>query len=70
VGWLGEAGRAIPSRSSWVPSPSGRTSSRPTARDDRHSRRGERQPIPLADVPAHVIDAILAVEDAGFGHDG
>jgi penicillin-binding protein 1A len=35
--------------------------------------RGEenRQPIHLADVPQHVIDAILAVEDAGFWiHDG
>ena len=30
-----------------------------------------RQPVPLADVPQHVIDAILAVEDAGFWmHDG
>jgi penicillin-binding protein 1A len=30
-----------------------------------------RQPIHLADVPQHVIDAILAVEDAGFWvHDG
>jgi penicillin-binding protein 1A len=30
-----------------------------------------RQPVPLRDVPQHVIDAILAVEDAGFWiHDG
>jgi penicillin-binding protein 1A len=30
-----------------------------------------RQPVPLSDVPQHVIDAILAVEDAGFWiHDG
>ncbi|HET6951287.1 MAG TPA: transglycosylase domain-containing protein [Acidimicrobiales bacterium] len=30
-----------------------------------------RQPIPLSEVPAHVVDAILAVEDAGFWiHDG
>ena len=30
-----------------------------------------RQSVPLADVPQHVIDAILAVEDAGFWmHDG
>jgi penicillin-binding protein 1A len=30
-----------------------------------------RQPIPLADVPPHVVAAILAVEDAGFWvHDG
>jgi penicillin-binding protein 1A len=35
--------------------------------------RGEfnRQPIPLNEVPRHVVDAILAVEDAGFyAHDG
>lgn len=35
--------------------------------------RGEenRQSIPLTDVPQHVIDAVLAVEDAGFWvHDG
>jgi penicillin-binding protein 1A len=30
-----------------------------------------RQPVPLAEVPAHVVNAILAVEDAGFWvHDG
>ena len=30
-----------------------------------------RQPVPLADVPQHVVDAIIAVEDAGFWvHDG
>jgi penicillin-binding protein 1A len=30
-----------------------------------------RQPVPLRDVPQHVVDAILAVEDAGFWiHDG
>jgi penicillin-binding protein 1A len=30
-----------------------------------------RQPIPLADVPPHVVNAILSVEDAGFWiHDG
>ena len=30
-----------------------------------------RQPVALEDVPAHVVDAILAVEDAGFWmHDG
>ncbi|MBN2623352.1 MAG: transglycosylase domain-containing protein, partial [Acidimicrobiales bacterium] len=30
-----------------------------------------RQPVPLADVPPHVVDAIVAVEDAGFWiHDG
>ena len=30
-----------------------------------------RQPVPLAEVPPHVVDAILAVEDAGFWiHDG
>jgi len=30
-----------------------------------------RQPVPLAEVPPHVVDAILAVEDAGFRiHDG
>jgi penicillin-binding protein 1A len=30
-----------------------------------------RQPIPLADIPPHVVNAILAVEDAGFWvHDG
>jgi penicillin-binding protein 1A len=35
--------------------------------------RGEvnREPVELADVPEHVVAAILAVEDAGFwGHDG
>lgn len=30
-----------------------------------------RQPVPLSEVPQHVVDAILAVEDAGFWiHDG
>lgn len=31
----------------------------------------DRQPVPLADIPQHTIDAVLAVEDADFyAHDG
>ena len=31
----------------------------------------DRQPVPLAEIPQHTIDAVLAVEDADFyAHDG
>jgi penicillin-binding protein 1A len=31
----------------------------------------DRQPVPLSEIPQHTIDAVLAVEDAGFyAHDG
>ena len=72
VSWLGEAGSGDPepielgalAQRSYVFAADG--SMIATLKDEEN-----RQPIPLADVPAHVIDAILAVEDAGFWvHDG
>jgi penicillin-binding protein 1A len=72
LSWLGEAGTGDPqaitlgplAQRSYVYAADG--SLLASLKDEEN-----RQPIPLADVPPHVVDAILAVEDAGFYmHDG
>ncbi|HEX6425022.1 MAG TPA: biosynthetic peptidoglycan transglycosylase, partial [Acidimicrobiales bacterium] len=70
--WLGEAGSGEPetielgplAQRSYVYAADGSLIA--SLKDEEN-----RQPIPLAEVPQHVVDAILAVEDAGFWmHDG
>ncbi len=72
VSWLGEAGTGEPevialaplAQRSYVYSADG--SLLATLKGEEN-----RQPVALADVPPHVVNAILAVEDAGFWiHDG
>jgi penicillin-binding protein 1A len=72
VSWLGEAGSGTPepirlgplAQRSYVYAADGSVLA--SLKDEEN-----RQPIALRDVPQHVIDAILAVEDAGFWmHDG
>jgi penicillin-binding protein 1A len=72
VSWLGEVGSGEPetielgplAQRSYVYAADGSLIA--SLKDEEN-----RQPIPLEDVPQHVVDAILAVEDAGFWmHDG